>query len=724
MVRTAPLRRHPFGLITGITALLALAFSFIAFPVQAQGQVQTQIAKTNGCQFSNGIKHVIYIQFDNVHFTRDNPNVPSDLEQMPNLLNFMKQNGVLLSNQHTPLIAHTANDIVTSLTGLYPDNQGLAVSNSYRYFNPNGTSNQATDFTYWTDHLADSSTTTPTDTNYNLLTSSGQNTPAPWVPYTRAGCNVGGVGTANIELENTTTDISTVFGANSAQAQEAASNKAQAAADFVGVSVHCAKGQSLCATANNGEPDLLPDEPGGYQGYQALFGNKYIAPKISSNGPMTDLDGNVISDGHGHIGFPGFSGMEANNSLSYVAALQEHGVPVTYVYISDAHDSHTSNTTFGPGESGYVAQLQAYNKAFGQFFTRLAQDGINSHNTQFVFTSDENDHFVGGTPSPANCDGVTIPCTYSQIGEVNGNLAGLLATQQGVTTPFKVYADSAPDIYITGKPANNDQTVTRPFEQALGKLTAVNPITGKTDQLTNYLADSAELQVLHMVTGDPARTPTTIMFANPDYYLYAGSANCSSPCIALGSGFAWNHGDVSPDINTTWLGMVGPGVKHLGVDGNVWSDHTDTRPTMMELLGLHDDYQHEGRALLEVMQPSALPGAVRDNLGELIQLGQILKQINAPVGTLGLSTLQISTTALESNSPNDSTYTQLENQLLQIAQGRNAIAGQILNILETAEFGNLHSGHNQTASQLVTPGRLIGQAQGLLNQAAKLAHTH
>ena len=32
------------------------------------------------------IQHVIYLQFDNVHFLRDNPNVPSDLEQMPNLL--------------------------------------------------------------------------------------------------------------------------------------------------------------------------------------------------------------------------------------------------------------------------------------------------------------------------------------------------------------------------------------------------------------------------------------------------------------------------------------------------------------------------------------------------------------------------------------------------------------------------------------------------------------
>src|SRR5689334_14206139 len=40
-----------------------------------------------------GTQHVIYIQFDNTHFARDNPNVPSDLEQIPALLNFMEQNG-------------------------------------------------------------------------------------------------------------------------------------------------------------------------------------------------------------------------------------------------------------------------------------------------------------------------------------------------------------------------------------------------------------------------------------------------------------------------------------------------------------------------------------------------------------------------------------------------------------------------------------------------------
>jgi hypothetical protein len=73
------------------------------------------------CNLGNGIKHVVYIQFDNIHFTRDNPNVPSDLEQMPNLLNFLIGNGTFQTNHWTPLISHTAVDILTALTGVYGD---------------------------------------------------------------------------------------------------------------------------------------------------------------------------------------------------------------------------------------------------------------------------------------------------------------------------------------------------------------------------------------------------------------------------------------------------------------------------------------------------------------------------------------------------------------------------------------------------------------------------
>jgi hypothetical protein len=90
------------------------------------------------CNLGDNIKHVVYIVFDNVHLRRDNPNVPSDLEQIPSLLNFMTANGTLSGNHFTPLISHTADDIVTSLTGVYGDRHGIPVANSYRVFDSNG----------------------------------------------------------------------------------------------------------------------------------------------------------------------------------------------------------------------------------------------------------------------------------------------------------------------------------------------------------------------------------------------------------------------------------------------------------------------------------------------------------------------------------------------------------------------------------------------------------
>ncbi|MFL5654001.1 MAG: hypothetical protein ACJ8CB_07475 [Ktedonobacteraceae bacterium] len=698
--------RPIFTFVFVMTMLLGFAGSSIAHPSPVAH------AATSSCQLNSAkgnIQHVIYVQFDNTHFTRDNPSVPSDLEQMPHLLNFIEGNGVLLSNHHTPLISHTATDILTAFTGVYGDRHGVPVSNSFRYFNPDGTSNTGVSFAYWTDPIFDPATSTPTDTTYNMLTAGGMNAPAPWVPYTRAGCNFGGVATANVVLENTATDIPTVFGAGSPQAAEVKSNPAQAFADFVGVGIHCAQGNAVCSSANTGEPDKLPQEPGGYAGYMGLFGHKYVAPVISPNAPMTDLNGNVIQDSSGHIGFPGFDGMSASVSLSYVAAMQEHGVPVTYAYISDAHDAHPSGPAYGPGQAGYVAALKAYDDAFGKFFTRLANDGINSSNTLFVFTADEGDHFVGGAPSPAGCDGVTTPCTYSQIGEVNGNMAGLLATEQGITTPFKVHSDSAPTVYITGNPAR-DAAVTRTFERGTGKLTAVNPITGNTDTVTKYMADPVEMKLLHMITADPARTPTFTMFADPNYFLFAGAPNCSSPCVTEQPGFAWNHGDVNPDITTTWLGMVGPGVDQAGVNSAIWSDHTDIRPTMMMLLGLKDDYSHDGRALFEALDGYAVPAGLRKSGNVALQLAQVYKQIDACVGQLGLKTLAVSTRALESgSSSDDSTYTQLENQLSSINNQRDALAAQMIALLEAVEF-NGQPINQQQAQQL------ISQGNALLNQ--------
>jgi hypothetical protein len=641
---------------------------------------------------SGDVQHVIVLLFDNVHLHRDDANVPSDLEQMPHLLQFLRGRGTIVSRHHTPLISHTGTDLLTALTGVYGDRHGISVSNSYRYFRPDGSSASVGSFAYWTDP-ADASASS-SDHAYNMVTAEGKNAPAPWVAFTRAGCDVGAVASANTVLENVRGDVTTLFGAGSPQALEAARDPGRAAADFEGIAVHCAAGSALC---KGGAPDLLPDEPGGYAGYQALFGHAAVAPQLGPS-PILDLSGNVIADSAGHVGFPGFDGMSPSVSLGYVAAMQEAGVPVTFAYVSDAHDDHAHGRAFGPGEAGYLAQLAAYDDAFARFFARLAADGITEDNTLFVLTADEGDHFVGGKPSPVGCDGVTTPCTYAQIGEIDANLTGLLA-QAGVTTPLAVRSDSAPELYVTGAPSASSATV-RTLARALGALKVDNPLTGAHESLFNFLADPTEMGLLHLITGDPQRTPTLLAFARPDYYVTGGPANCTgAPCIDEQPGYAWNHGDVSRDINTTWLGVVGPGVRRLGVDDRIWSDHADLRPTLLALVGLSDDYVHQGRVLTELVHARALPRPARD--GVVLALGRAYKQLNAPLGALAQASLRISTVAQRSGDASfDGTHDALVQYLTDVRAERDAIAGAMESLLEGASFYGVRA-DPAAAAQLV-----------------------
>src|SRR5580692_12082970 len=104
--------------LSSASALFPSTVSAHAFSTVPPSPAPASVASQCSLQSARGeIKHVIYIQFDNVHFTRDNPNVPSDLEQMPHLLNFITQNGTLDTGDHAVLISHTANDILTTQTG-------------------------------------------------------------------------------------------------------------------------------------------------------------------------------------------------------------------------------------------------------------------------------------------------------------------------------------------------------------------------------------------------------------------------------------------------------------------------------------------------------------------------------------------------------------------------------------------------------------------------------
>ena len=742
-------RRLLAGSAIGLLAVSALAATPVAAKPSGGG-----IAAVPGCNLGNGVKRVVFLDFDNVHLLRDNPNVPSDLEQMPHLLNFLENNGTMFSKSYTVLISHTAGGIISTLTGLYPDRNGITVSNSYDYYRPDNTPTFSSAFKYWTSPVA----AAPNDTLPNLITDNQKNAPAPWVTYTRAGCDVGNFSVANTVLENNTTtpggDIYNVYGPGSPEAAEPPANRTT---DFVGIAIHCAQTDaSVCHNNTNAKDDLLPDEPGGYAGYKALFGAKYVNPAITGGQAcVKDMNGNDIlglptSTG---CGFPGFDGMSAANSLGMVAQSLESGVPVAYAYVSDVHDNHAGLGAYGPGEAGYVDALKSYDDAFGAFFDRLANDGINSSNTLFVVTADENDHYAG--QQAQNCDGVNTPCVYNTTpGLATGNPLkpqhGIFDVTSGGTTPFTTPAwppsganapngplvgevgynmkwpgligptidgtgydisfDSAPSFYINGQPQAVDSNgniavnpTLRDFESAAANLQAFDPYIDPT-QLTpvaRYLVDYPTLKAIHMINTDPLRSMSFTMFSQPDYYFQTFSP-CPSPSQGcLSDSFAWIHGDYSEDIGRTWLGMAGPGVANNGRDDNTWTDHTDVVPTVNALIGLKADYQTDGRVISQALTPAAGQGL---NGTSFTQLGGMLKQLDAPYGAFNHSLIVASTAGIKAD---DTTYLSVEQQIQDLATQRDALVAQIQAVLNGAA-----TGHQQ---------QLIHDGQSLLDEAAALA---
>ena len=700
------------NLRTWLRAPISLALGLFVLGVASQSASATcQLHSPDG-----HIKRVVYIIFDNVHLRRDNPNVPSDLEQMPNLLNFLQGKGVISGNHHTPLISHTADDILTGLTGVYGDRHGSPISNSFGIFKKDNSSAVfQTSFVYWTTTTAQSHPEAGENLPV-LLNENGKNAPAPWVAYTRAGCDVGAFSLNGLAIENRT-DIANIFGSSVAAGA--------ATQDYEGIAIHCAQGSSLCNNPSFARPDLLADEPGGYNGFSALYGNINVQPVISPSGPVTDLDNVAITDPFSNKpGFPTDFDPSAIASLGYAAKMLEAGVPIVYTYVADAHDPHrqdipnsgpTPNIShaYGPGEAGYVAALKGYDTAFGKFFARLKADGIDETNTLFVVVPDENDHFAGGAPTPATCDGVTTPCTYTKVGEIEVSLDKLLLAQRINSTPFSVHSDDAPNMYINTNPGPTD-TLTRTMEHDVDALVANSPITGNTDKLSKLLADRAEMKLLHMVTNSPARTPTVTIFGDDDYFFETGNNNgCTTPTdvVCEAPGFAWNHGDFQKQITRTWVAMVGPGVKQLGRDDGVFTDHADVRPTTMALLGLTDDYVHEGRVVAEFIQDNALPPGIGKSRENFVELAQVFKRLNAPKGELGRASLVWSNRSVTGT---DKVYARYLKRIGDITGDRDQLASQIKTVLNNAAF------HNQAVDEGAHDG-LGHRAKALIDQVKDLA---
>jgi hypothetical protein len=256
----------------------------------------------------------------------------------------------------------------------------------------------------------------------------------------------------------------------------------------------------------------------------------------------------------------------------------------------------------------------------------------------------------------------------------------------------------------------------------MAQLSWLNPYTGVVENnIMVAQADHAAMKTLHMITADPFRTPTFTPFADPDWFFFAtGGPACPTPdvCASIpartNQSFAWNHGDVQEEIATTWVGYVGQGVQRSGINQDIWSDHTDVRPTILQLLGLKDDYVQDGRVVSEVLRDGAKSSAVKSS-PLYVALARTYKQLNAPFGAFAKATLRASTKALASNDAGDATYTDIEGRIQDLTSRRDALAAQMKDALNGAAFGGQAIGNLKATV-------LIARGIGLLAQANALPH--
>ncbi|MBI3734581.1 MAG: alkaline phosphatase family protein, partial [Chloroflexi bacterium] len=171
-----------------------------------------------------------------------------------------------------------------------------------------------------------------TDAGHRLVT-----TPGPWQAFNQAGLDVGVVGWGDMVLENDR-EVSKFSSLNN--------REARAAKDYLGFAVYHKDG-----TRELGSPNI-----------------PWLYEVVGS--------------------FPGWARLDPSYALKATYAMQARGVPVTITYIENLHDSQP--------RGGYDSALAAADKAFDEFFKRLAAIGITPANTLFVFTTDEEDTYIAG----------------------------------------------------------------------------------------------------------------------------------------------------------------------------------------------------------------------------------------------------------------------------------------------------------------------------------------
>jgi len=113
------------------------------------------------------------------------------------------------------------------------------------------------------------------------------------------------------------------------------------------------------------------------------------------------------------------------------------------------------------------------------------------------------------------------------------------------------------------------------------------------------------------------------------------------------------------------------------------------------------------------LDPSVVPAAVASSSAKITALADAYKQLDASFGDFAMTSLHLSTTGLASTSAKDKTYEQIELKLADIGAQRDALALEISQALEAAEFGGV-------PISTLTASMLLAKANGLISKIHEL----
>ena len=538
-------------------------------------------------------------------------------------------------------------------------------------------------FKYWTD-LTDDVNTPPTDANYrNDQREAAKNAPAPWVPFTRAGCDVGRDRAREHRarehrhrpdrrhdqgLRHRLARVERGRRVERGPGRHAARTSRRPTSSASASTAH--RPRRVCGATRTPRRTRCPTSRAATPASRALFGAKYVNPVISRRrAPMRQRTPRKATPDQrpvGHRGFPGFDGMFATTTLSLRRAdagvrdpghVRLHlGRPRPARRLPGASTSRTR-----PARPATSSSCTTTTSPSSQFFDRLAADGINKSNTLFVFTVDEGDHFAGSQPEQPGCDGVTVAVRLRhEPGRRDQRQPAAACSRRSTATTRR--SPSTPTMRrtstSTGNPARTDRGRRGTSSGRWPAAAGLNPYTGAdADDIMVALADQVEDEDaahghrrsaadadLHAVR----RSGLVLLRSRRRATTCATHAACASiPRADEPELRVEPRRHPGRDRHRPGPATSGRASRTSATTDSVWTDHTDHRPTHADAArpeGRLPDRRPGGRR--EIADENALPVSLRVHHPSVEQLAASYKQLMASFGTFSMDTLTASTHAL------------------------------------------------------------------------------